>query len=107
MIACDACDGSGAATGSRPSKCGTCGGQGKVRAQQGFFAIERTCPACNGAGRVIDNPCRSCRGSGRTRRERTLKVNVPAGVEDGTRIGLQGRERPGPREGCRAIYIFS
>ena len=107
MIACDACDGSGAATGSRPSKCGTCGGQGKVRAQQGFFAIERTCPACNGAGRVIDNPCRSCRGSGRTRRERTLKVNVPAGVEDGTRIRLAGEGEVGAQGGVPGdLYIF-
>ena len=107
MVACDDCNGSGAAAGSRPSACGTCGGRGKVRAQQGFFAIERTCPACNGAGRVIDNPCRSCRGSGRARRERTLKVNVPAGVEDGTRIRLAGEGEAGAQGGVPGdLYIF-
>src|SRR5690606_9881321 len=89
-VACDKCSGSGAKPGTKPSTCPTCAGFGKVRASQGFFTIERTCPTCQGRGEVIDDPCPACSGSGRVMRERTLSVNIPAGVEDGTRISLAG-----------------
>ena len=106
-VACDACAGSGARAGSRPATCKTCGGHGRVRAQQGFFAIERTCPSCHGRGQTIDNPCDKCAGSGRLTRERTLSVNVPAGVEDGTRIRLTGEGEAGMRGGPAGdLYIF-
>jgi molecular chaperone DnaJ len=107
MASCDVCHGSGAAAGSRPVTCPTCYGNGRVRAQQGFFTIERTCPNCHGAGRVIDNPCRSCNGQGRTRKEKTLSVSIPAGVEDGTRIRLAGEGEAGVRGGAAGdLYIF-
>jgi molecular chaperone DnaJ len=106
-ISCEACSGSGAKAGSRPKTCGTCGGQGRVRAQQGFFAIERTCPTCGGRGEIIENPCSVCMGSGRVTRERSLSVNVPAGVEDGTRIRLSGEGEAGLRGGPSGdLYIF-
>jgi molecular chaperone DnaJ len=106
-VACEACAGSGARAGSRPVACKTCGGHGRVRAQQGFFAIERTCPACHGRGQTIENPCDKCAGSGRVTRERTLSVNVPAGVEDGTRIRLTGEGEAGMRGGPAGdLYIF-
>ncbi|MDX7952322.1 molecular chaperone DnaJ [Lichenihabitans sp. Uapishka_5] len=106
-IACEACSGSGAKPGSRPKTCGTCGGQGRVRAQQGFFAIERTCPTCGGRGEIIENPCAVCAGAGRVTRERSLSVNVPAGVEDGTRIRLSGEGEAGSRGGPAGdLYIF-
>src|SRR5258708_10527424 len=88
--ACEACTGAGTAPGSKPINCPTCHGHGKVRAQQGFFTIERTCPSCHGAGRVIDKPCPSCAGAGRVRKEKALQVSIPAGFEDGTRIRLAG-----------------
>jgi molecular chaperone DnaJ len=104
---CDACTGTGAATGSRPANCQTCNGSGRVRAQQGFFTIERTCPSCHGAGRVIDNPCHSCGGQGRVRKEKSLSVTIPAGVEDGTRIRLAGEGEAGLRGGAAGdLYIF-
>ena len=97
-VACEACSGSGAEGGSANAQtCGTCQGQGKVRAQQGFFLIERTCPTCGGAGRTIKNPCKVCQGAGRVQRDRTLNVQVPAGVEDGTRIRLSGEGEAGMR----------
>jgi molecular chaperone DnaJ len=106
-LACDLCSGTGAKAGSKPHACKTCGGQGRVRAQQGFFAIERTCPTCHGRGQIIDNPCERCAGSGRVTRERTLSVNVPAGVEDGTRIRLSGEGEAGLRGGAPGdLYIF-
>ena len=106
-ISCEACSGSGAKPGSRPKTCGTCAGQGRVRAQQGFFAIERTCPTCGGRGEIIENPCSVCAGSGRVTRERSLSVNVPAGVEDGTRIRLSGEGEAGVRGGPSGdLYIF-
>ncbi|MDB5570451.1 MAG: molecular chaperone DnaJ [Hyphomicrobiales bacterium] len=106
-IACEACEGSGAKAGSKPRACGTCGGAGRVRAQQGFFAIERTCPTCQGRGDVIDNPCTVCSGAGRVSRERSLSVNIPAGVEDGTRIRLSGEGEAGLRGGPSGdLYIF-
>lgn len=95
-MACETCDATGSADKSRANlTCGTCNGQGKVRAQQGFFMIERTCPTCAGAGRVISNPCRICQGQGTVQRERTLQVSIPAGVEDGTRIRLAGEGEAG------------
>jgi molecular chaperone DnaJ len=106
-LACEACSGSGARPGSKPVTCKTCGGHGRVRAQQGFFAIERTCPSCHGRGQTIENPCDKCAGSGRVTRERTLSVNVPAGVEDGTRIRLTGEGEAGMRGGPPGdLYIF-
>ena len=89
-VTCEPCSGTGAEAGSKPQACPTCSGVGKVRAQQGFFTIERTCPTCQGLGRVVKNPCKSCNGAGRVQRERTLNVNIPQGVEDGTRIRLWG-----------------
>ncbi|MBI1237998.1 MAG: molecular chaperone DnaJ [Alphaproteobacteria bacterium] len=104
---CEACQGSGAESGSKPATCPTCSGIGKVRAQQGFFTIERTCPNCGGSGRVIKNPCKSCNGAGRVSRERTLSFNVPAGVEDGTRIRLNGEGEAGLRGGPSGdLYVF-
>ena len=95
-VKCDACEGTGSEDKTRGNDtCGTCQGTGKVRAQQGFFLIERTCPTCGGQGRVIRNPCRVCRGAGTQQRERTLQVSIPAGVEDGTRIRLQGEGEAG------------
>ncbi len=106
-ITCEICSGTGAKAGSKPKVCPTCGGQGRVRAQQGFFAIERTCPACQGRGETIDNPCSSCSGLGRVMRERSLSVNIPAGVEDGTRIRLSGEGEAGLRGGPSGdLYIF-
>src|ERR1700692_3629264 len=89
-VTCESCSGSGAKAGTRPKACPTCGGQGRIRHAQGFFTLERTCPNCQGRGQVIDNPCQACSGSGRVTRERTLSVNIPPGVEDGTRIRLAG-----------------
>jgi molecular chaperone DnaJ len=106
-VSCEACNGSGARTGSKPVTCRTCGGHGRVRQQQGFFAIERTCLTCQGRGQTIDNPCDKCGGAGRVTRERTLSVNVPAGVEDGTRIRLTGEGEAGARGGPTGdLYIF-
>ena len=106
-VQCDTCSGTGARPGAKPKPCAMCGGQGRVRAQQGFFAIERTCPNCQGRGEVIDNPCASCSGSGRVTRERQLSVNIPAGVEDGTRIRLAGEGEAGTRGGPAGdLYIF-
>jgi molecular chaperone DnaJ len=105
--ACEICVGTGAKAGSKPKTCPTCQGHGRVRAQQGFFAIERTCPNCQGRGEIIDNPCATCAGSGRVMRERTLSVNIPAGVEDGTRIRLAGEGEAGLRGGPTGdLYIF-
>src|SRR6185312_9649195 len=89
-VICEACSGTGAKAGTKPKVCATCGGAGKIRHAQGFFTLERTCPSCQGRGQVIDDPCPSCTGAGRVTRERSLSVNIPAGVEDGTRIRLAG-----------------
>ena len=106
-VTCETCDGSGAKTGTKPKTCGTCGGNGKVRASQGFFTIERTCPACHGRGETIDDPCPTCQGAGRLVKERTLSVNIPSGVEDGTRIRLAGEGEAGLRGGPAGdLYIF-
>ena len=104
---CDTCSGSGAAAGAAPVTCPTCAGRGKVRAQQGFFTIERTCPSCGGAGRIIENPCPTCRGAGRQHKEKTLSVDIPAGVDEGTRIRLAGEGEAGLRGGPAGdLYIF-
>jgi len=106
-IACDSCRGTGAEGGSEPTTCPTCSGMGKVRAQQGFFTVERTCPTCNGAGQIVKNPCKSCHGHGRIEKERALSVNIPAGVETGTRIRLAGEGEAGLRGGPTGdLYIF-
>lgn len=106
-VACETCSGSGAKAGTKPKPCPTCGGQGKVRASQGFFTIERTCPACHGRGEVIEDPCPTCSGAGRVTKERTLSVNIPAGVEDGTRIRLANEGEAGLRGGPTGdLYIF-
>jgi molecular chaperone DnaJ len=98
-VACEVCKGTGAEgnAAQAATTCGTCNGAGKVRAQQGFFLIERTCPTCSGSGRVIKNPCKVCGGQGRVQRDRTLAVSIPAGVEDGTRIRLSGEGEAGLR----------
>jgi molecular chaperone DnaJ len=106
-VTCEVCTGTGAKTGTQPSTCPTCGGHGKVRASQGFFTIERTCPSCHGRGEIINDPCPACTGSGRVVKERTLSVNIPAGVEDGTRIRLAGEGEAGLRGGPAGdLYIF-
>jgi molecular chaperone DnaJ len=97
-VQCEACNGTGAEGGSVSIQtCGTCRGTGKIRAQQGFFLIERTCPTCGGTGKIIKNPCKVCAGAGRVQRDRTLNVTIPAGVEDGTRIRLAGEGEAGLR----------
>jgi molecular chaperone DnaJ len=106
-VQCSRCNGSGAAGGSEPSTCPTCSGMGKVRASQGFFTVERTCPSCSGMGQVISNPCSSCGGQGRSNKDRSLSVNVPAGVETGTRIRLSNEGEAGLRGGPAGdLYIF-
>jgi molecular chaperone DnaJ len=106
-VACDGCEGTGAEGGAEPSTCPTCSGMGKVRAQQGFFTVERTCPTCSGLGQIINNPCKSCSGAGRVEKDRSLSVNIPAGVETGTRIRLSGEGEAGMRGGPSGdLYIF-
>jgi molecular chaperone DnaJ len=106
-IGCETCSGTGAKPGTQPSTCSTCAGQGKVRASQGFFTIERPCPTCQGRGEMISDPCSGCSGTGRVTKERTLSVNIPAGVEDGTRIRLAGEGEAGLRGGPTGdLYIF-
>ena len=106
-VTCEACSGSGAKAGTKPTTCSTCGGMGKVRHAQGFFTLERTCPACQGRGQVIEDPCKGCGGAGRVTRERTLSVNIPPGGEDGTRIRLAGEGEAGLRGGPPGdLYIF-
>ncbi len=105
--ACEICRGTGAEGGAEPVTCPTCSGMGKVRAQQGFFTVERTCPTCAGRGQTIKNPCKSCAGAGRVQRDRSLNVNIPAGVETGTRIRLAGEGEAGLRGGPSGdLYIF-
>ncbi|MCB1459506.1 MAG: molecular chaperone DnaJ, partial [Nitratireductor sp.] len=106
-ITCDTCSGSGSKPGSSPKTCNTCSGSGRVRAASGFFSIERTCPTCQGRGEVISDPCGKCHGQGRVTRERTLSVNIPAGIEDGVRIRLAGEGEAGARGGPAGdLYIF-
>ncbi len=106
-VQCENCSGSGAEGGAEPTTCPTCSGMGKVRAQQGFFTVERTCPTCSGLGQIIKNPCKSCGGQGRIEKDRALSVNIPAGVETGTRIRLAGEGEAGMRGGPSGdLYIF-
>ena len=106
-VACAACNGTGAEGAVEPATCPTCAGMGKVRASQGFFTVERTCPTCNGQGQIVKNPCKECQGAGRVGKERTLSVNIPAGVETGTRIRLAGEGEAGMRGGPAGdLYIF-
>jgi len=105
--ACEDCSGTGAKPGTSSNTCGTCDGHGQVRAQQGFFVVERTCPTCHGAGQVIEDPCGKCHGEGRVDKRKTLSVNIPAGVDDGTRIRLSGEGECGPRGTPPGdLYIF-
>ena len=107
MVQCDTCTGNGAKPGTGFSACGTCQGHGKVRAAQGFFTIERTCPQCNGRGETMDQPCTDCSGQGRRQESRSLSVDVPQGIEDGTRIRLSGEGEAGMRGGPSGdLYIF-
>src|SRR5580698_442039 len=106
-VTCESCSGIGAKAGTKPKTCSLCGGAGRVRQAQGFFTLERTCPGCQGRGQMIEDPCTSCAGSGRVTRERTLSVNIPQGVEDGTRIRLAGEGEAGVRGGPPGdLYIF-
>jgi molecular chaperone DnaJ len=106
-ITCDVCHGTGAEGGAEPVTCPTCSGMGKVRAQQGFFTVERTCPTCAGMGQIVKSPCRNCGGAGRIEKERALSVNIPSGVETGTRIRLAGEGEAGLRGGPSGdLYIF-
>jgi molecular chaperone DnaJ len=106
-ITCTDCSGTGAKPGTQPVQCSMCHGAGRVRAAQGFFSIERTCPQCQGRGQTIKDPCAKCSGQGRVTEERALSVNIPAGIEDGTRIRLQGEGEAGYRGGPSGdLYIF-
>ncbi len=104
---CEGCKGSGAEDGSAPVKCTSCHGRGRVRAQQGFFTVERTCPVCHGAGESIEKPCKTCNGNGRQRREKVIDVKIPAGVDDGTRIRVSGAGEAGLRGAAAGdLYVF-
>ena len=106
-VSCEECNGTGAESGAEPQTCPTCSGMGKVRAQQGFFTVERTCPTCSGMGQIIKNPCKSCGGAGRTEKDRSLSVNIPGGVDTGTKIRLAGEGEAGLRGGPTGdLYIF-
>ena len=99
LAECSECSGSGSAQGTKPATCDTCRGAGQVRMQQGFFTVQQACPRCNGRGQVVTDPCASCRGQGRTRKQRTLSVKVPAGVDNGDRIRLSGEGEAGRNGG--------
>lgn len=104
---CDLCSATGSADKSGPSTCSTCGGQGKVRSTQGFFSIERPCPTCGGEGSSIKNPCLKCSGTGQVKKQKTISVTIPAGVDTGTRIRISGEGEPGQRgAGNGDLYIF-
>ncbi len=99
LESCESCKGSGAAHGTQPETCHTCGGSGQVRYQQGFFSVARTCNACRGAGRVIKSPCAECSGAGRVEREKQMEIKIPAGVETGSRLRVQGEGEAGTQGG--------
>lgn len=106
VVDCDGCGGSGARPGTRPAPCETCGGNGQVRMQQGFFSLQQTCPRCKGAGTVITDPCAACRGAGKVRDRKTLSVKIPPGVDDGDRIRLAGEGESGARPGASGdLYV--
>ena len=96
---CDTCNGSGCAPGTQPETCPTCHGRGEIVSQQGFFSLRQTCPKCRGEGRIIRVPCHGCHGAGRVRKERTLRVKIPAGVDQGDRVRLSGEGEAGMRGG--------
>jgi molecular chaperone DnaJ len=96
---CDTCHGSGAKPGTQPKTCPTCGGAGQVRIQQGFFSIQQTCPKCHGTGRIVPDPCRDCGGAGRVKRQKTLEVKIPAGIDEGMRLRHTGHGEPGVNGG--------
>jgi molecular chaperone DnaJ len=99
MEECETCQGSGAKPGTQPKTCPTCGGAGQVRIQQGFFSIQQTCPKCHGSGRIIPDPCTSCGGAGRVKKQKTLEVKIPAGIDDGMRLRHSGHGEPGVNGG--------
>jgi molecular chaperone DnaJ len=104
---CETCSGSGAAPGSNPKTCGTCGGDGRVRSQQGFFTVQQTCPDCRGEGEVIGKPCKDCSGFGTQKKKKTLSIQVPKGVDDGTRIRLAGKGEAGSKGGADGdLYVY-
>ena len=106
-VSCETCNGTGAKPGTKPETCGACSGGGKVRASHGFFTIERTCPQCKGRGAVVRETCKTCHGAGQINKERTLSVDIPAGVEEGTRIRLSGEGHAGMGGGPAGdLYIF-
>ncbi len=106
LEACETCSGTGAASGSTPVTCTTCGGFGQVRYQQGFFSVSRTCSHCRGTGKIVQNPCADCRGEGRIERERTLEVTIPAGIDAGARIRHRGEGEAGTGGGPAGdLYI--
>lgn len=92
---CGTCHGSGAKPGTQPKTCSTCGGHGSVRMSQGFFSVQQTCPTCHGSGKEVSDPCTACHGQGRTKKNKTLEVNIPAGIDEGQRIRLAGKGEPG------------
>ena len=107
LVVCDTCHGKGTSSGTQPQSCNACGGGGQIRSKQGFFTVERSCPACRGTGYIIKNPCSSCKGAGRSRQSKTLEVSIPAGVEEGNRIRLAGEGEAGRRGSSSGdLYIF-
>ena len=107
LISCDSCRGSGSSKNDGISSCTSCGGRGRIRASQGFFTVERTCPNCSGTGQVITDPCSSCNGEGRVRKNRKIEVSIPAGVEEGSRIRLSGEGASGQNGASPGdLYIF-
>jgi len=96
---CDTCSGSGARPGTQVKSCGTCGGQGVVQMRQGFFSVQQTCPQCRGSGRIVPEPCASCLGQGKVKKQKTLEVKIPAGIDDGMRIRSAGNGEPGTNGG--------
>jgi molecular chaperone DnaJ len=104
---CDSCNGSGALSGEAPANCHQCGGSGKVRAQQGFFIVERSCTGCQGSGQIIKNPCRKCSGSGRVNQQKNITVKIPAGIDEGSRMKVAGEGEAGIRGGSSGdLFVF-
>jgi molecular chaperone DnaJ len=107
VVTCEVCSGSGAKAGTQPVTCSGCAGRGQVRYSQGFFAVARTCPQCGGAGKTIKDPCTSCNGQGRVREEKTITVQIPAGVDEGSRLRVAGEGESGFNGGPPGdLYVF-